>query len=290
MAFSVPAALNMSSAKALRGRALSALLKIAVAASRIGLGPLVAKAASIAYRDSQFAIEDGRWLNRQAEATFVSPTVHTTRFAAARQWVLDHWTWGYCPEPGDTVIDVGAGIGEETVVFSHLVGDAGRVISIEAHPRTFACLRKTIEYSGLKNVTPLSCALAEKDGELSISDADFHLGNSVIGQAGTTPVTARSLDSLAAELGLGDIALVKMNIEGAEKLAVDGMAETASRIRNLVISCHDFLVDHYGAGPDMRTKAHVRSVLQDQGFSISTRPEALEPWVRDYLYAGRQGA
>ena len=269
---------------------MSALLRIAVTANRLGLGPVVAKAASMAYRDSQFAVDDdGRWVNRQAEATFVSPTIHTTTFRAARQWVLDHWTWGYRPKPGDTVVDVGAGIGEETVTFSHLVGDAGRVISIEAHPQTFVCLRKTIELSGLTNVTPLCCALADEDGELFISDTDFHLGNSVIGQSGGTRVRARTLDSLAAELGLDDIALVKMNIEGAEALAVEGMAGTAPHIRNVVISCHDFLADHYGAGPEMRTKAHVRETLQGQAFIISTRPEAPESWVRDYLYAHRPG-
>ena len=269
---------------------MRALLKMAVAANRMGLGPLVAKAASIAYRDSHFAVdEERRWVNYQAEATFVSPTVHTTTFRAARQWVLDHWTWGYRPQPGDTVVDVGAGIGEETVIFSHLVGDAGRVISIEAHPQTFACLRKTIELSGLTNVTPLCCALADEDGELFISDADFHLGNSVIGQSGGTRVRARTLDLLAAELGLDDVALVKMNIEGAEALAVEGIARTAPRVRNLVISCHDFLAEHYGAGPEMRTKAHVRETLEVQGFIISTRPGALESWVRDYLYARRPG-
>lgn len=270
---------------------MSAFLKLALAANRIGLGPLVARAASIAYRESDFRVDEaGRWVNRQAEATFVSPTLHTTRFAAARHWVLDHWAWGYCPQPGDTVVDVGAGIGEEAVVFSRLVGDQGRVISIEAHPQTFDCLRETIERSSLTNVTPLRCALADRDGELFITDAAFHLGNSVVGQTGGMRVEARSLDSLVAELGLDEVALVKMNIEGAEKLAVEGLDQSGRRVRNMVVSCHDFLVDHYGAGEEMRTKVHVRRKLEDLGFTISTRPDAPESWVRDYLYAHRPGA
>ena len=61
---------------------MSSLLKIARAANRMGLGPLVARAASMAYRDSNFAVDgEGRWLNRQPEATFVSPTLHTTLYA-----------------------------------------------------------------------------------------------------------------------------------------------------------------------------------------------------------------
>ena len=112
---------------------MSVLFRIANAAGRIGLTPWVARVASLAYRGSDFSVDDhGRWVNRQAEATFVSPVFHTKSYAAVNEWVLDHWTWGYLPRAGDTVIDVGAGIGEEAVIFSRLVGESGRVISIEA--------------------------------------------------------------------------------------------------------------------------------------------------------------
>ncbi|MFL6727013.1 MAG: FkbM family methyltransferase [Sphingomicrobium sp.] len=268
---------------------MSVLFRIANAAGRIGLTPWVARVASLAYRGSDFSVDDhGRWVNRQAEATFVSPVFHTKSYAAVNEWVLDHWTWGYLPRAGDTVIDVGAGIGEEAVIFSRLVGESGRVISIEAHPRTFSCLQETIRHSGLTNVTPLYCAVAEQDGELSISDVDVHLANSVIGEGANLKVPARSLDSIAEEFGLGEIALLRMNIEGAEKLAVKGASRIASRVHNMVISCHDFVATEYGGLADFRTKGHVRSMLESQGFTISTRPDAAEPWVRDYLY-GRKG-
>lgn len=264
---------------------MSTFLKIAQVADRIGLRPLVAKAASMAYPASRFEVDDhGRWVNRQPEATFVSPIFHTTSFAGVKQWVLYNWAWQYQPKPGDTVIDVGAGVGEEAVVFSQLVGPNGRVISIEAHPGTFACLQQTIERSGLTNVTPVWCAVSDADGELMISDAAAHLTNSVIGQTEGIRVPARSLDSLAQELGLGEIALIKMNIEGAERPAVKGMKALARHVRNAVISCHDFVAEHYDGGPDYRTKAEVRPALEAMGFAITTRPDAPESWVRDYLY------
>jgi hypothetical protein len=39
--------------------------------------------------------------------------------------------------PGDTVIDVGANIGVLSLLASRLVGPSGRVLAIEAHPRTY---------------------------------------------------------------------------------------------------------------------------------------------------------
>jgi len=269
---------------------MSALFRIAAAAGRIGLTPLIARAASLAYRASDFSVDDqGRWVNRQPEATFVSPIIHTKSYDAVNDWVLDNWAWGYLPRVGDTVVDVGAGIGEEAVIFSRLVGESGRVFSIEAHPRTFSCLQETIRRSGLTNITPLYCAVSKQDGELLISDIDVHLANSVIGQGGGLKVPARSLDSLSDELGFGEIALVRMNIEGAEKFAVEGMSRLASRVRNVVISCHDFVATEYGGSPDFRTRDQVRRALEVQGFDISTRPDATEPWVRDYLYGRRAG-
>jgi hypothetical protein len=62
----------------------------------------------------------------------------------------------------------------------------------------------------------------------------------------------------------------------------------AARVHNVVISCHDFVATEYGGSPDFRTKGHVRPMLEAQGFTISTRPDAAEPWVRDYVY-GRKG-
>jgi FkbM family methyltransferase len=266
---------------------MSTAFKIASALDSIGLRKPLARAATLAYPASTFSVDArGRWVNRQPEATFVNTSLHTTSYNKVTDWVLDNWAWGYMPRPGDTVIDVGAGIGEEAVVFSRMVGEAGRVISIEAHPETFSCLQETVRLSGLKNVIPVSCAVADADGELFISTAEVHLASSVLGQSDGIKVPARSLDSLADELGLTDVALLKMNIEGAEKLAVRGISRLAPSIRNAIISCHDFISDSTG-DEQFRVKAEVRAALEAYGFTIRTRPDAPEPWARDYLYASR---
>ena len=263
------------------------LFQVAEQLDRIGLRRPVARLATLAYPASRFSVDGaGRWVNAQAEATFVSPALHTARYQALHDWVLDNWLWGHRLKPGDTVIDAGAGIGEETVVFSKMVGDTGRVISIEAHPDTFACLERSVRLSGLGNVTTVQCAVADEDGELSISTADCHVASSIVEDGGIC-VPARSLDSLAEELGLGAVAFVKMNIEGAERPAMRGMAQLFDRMEAACVSCHDFLAD-LGGSDAFRTKAEVRAALESAGFAIRTRADHPQCWVRDYLYARRR--
>jgi len=228
----------------------------------------------------------GRWVNIQPEATFVSPDVYTPYYAQVEASVMDYWCAFDRPGPGDTIIDVGAGIGEDAVVFSKLVGPSGRVIAIEAHPGTFACLQGTIERSGLANVVAVQCAIADREGVLTMSDDDAHLANSVLKAGGGVDVPARTLDALLAELGIGEVGLLKMNIEGAERPAMAGMRGSAPRIRTVAISCHDFVADA-GGGADFRTRDVVRPALEAMGYKVRQRAEAAHPWLRDTLYGTR---
>jgi FkbM family methyltransferase len=224
----------------------------------------------------------GRWVNRQQSATFVSPTIHALRYSDVKQRVLDYWCVHYRPAPGDTVIDVGAGLGEETVIFSHLVGPTGRVISIEAHPDTFAALCETIQRSGLGNITPLQCAASGEEGVLHISNSSNHITNNVIDGSGDVRVPARTLESICAELGIARVNFLKMNIEGAERFAVKGIGPLP--ILNIAVSCHDFVAEE-GASDVFRTKAEVALDLAGRGYTLSAKSDFRNACERDTLYA-----
>lgn len=277
---------------------MSALFRAASALDRMGARGLVAQAVSFAYRrrvpGMACSVDDrGRWVNSQPEATIVSPVIHTTPFAEYRAWVLDNWCHSYLPQPGDTVIDIGAGVGEEAIVFSQLVGPKGRVIAIEAHPGVFDCLQETLRRSGLTNVIPLGIAVGAEEGAIKIAPGDNFLTHSIVADrklGGGQQVSLRRLDSLCAELDLGEIALVKMNIEGAETDALLGMAGIAGQVRNAVISCHDFLAARPGGDQSLRTRAQCRPSLESYGFTISDRPDHPDEWTRDYLYGSRPGS
>lgn len=225
----------------------------------------------------------GRWVNLQPRATVVSPNIHTTSYESYYNWVIHHWANQYLPQLGDTVVDVGGGVGEEAIIFSKLVGPSGRVISIEAHPETFQCLAESVRKSNLTNVQTVNAAIADRDGTTVIANSDNHLTSSIMLGRGGLEVPMLTLDSVADQLGVQRINLLKMNIEGAESSALRGGAQFLSRTDNVCISCHDFLADRNGE-QSLRTKDEVIAILKSHKFLLSTRDHHELPWVRDYVY------
>ena len=261
------------------------------------LRPLVTAAASVyaSARDRRphiFSVDaDGDWVNWMRGTTFVSPIRHIQTIEEIEKSVHDHWSYKYFPRSGDVVVDVGAGIGEETVVYSRVVGEAGRIIAIEAHPHTFACLEKTVRSNRLTNVTTINCAITGRAEQLFISDdTTHHLANTVLSGINTIidgrariPIEGRTLDAVFSDLKLTRVDLLKMNIEGAEKPALLGMNESVKITRAVAISCHDFCVA-LGAPESMRTRVAVEAFLQEHGFGIERRPDDPRTWVPDFLY------
>jgi FkbM family methyltransferase len=242
---------------------------------------------SFAYREPCLVYwRDGAWIHHYRGAKIphatlgraAPPSVFT---AQAREMFL----YEYVPGTGDVVFDIGAGVGAEMLLFSRLVGPSGRVVSVEAHPRTYSRLHDLYKANRLGNVTPLQVAVSDTDGAVSISDLDHHLRNAVLGaDVGGIEVPARRVDTLANELGIERIDLLKMNIEGAERQAIQGVGTLLDNTRHVCISCHDFLADD-GGPHELRTKGFVREFLTERGFQVSTRDEAADPWTRDYVYA-----
>lgn len=70
--------------------------------------------------------------------------------------------------PGDVVLDIGGHFGYFAILFSHLVGESGRVVTFEPTPSTFSLLQKNT--ATLKNVIPLNMGAANRSGRLMISD------------------------------------------------------------------------------------------------------------------------
>jgi FkbM family methyltransferase len=198
--------------------------------------------------------------------------------------VDDRFRFDYLPGEGDVIVDVGAGFGEEALPLSRIVGPAGRILSFEAHPRAFAGLQLMCEINDLRNVEPFNVALIDCERTLRISDDDpISKGNTVIGQDGGIDVAGNRFDCLVRKCGLERIDLVKINVEGAELLTLEGMVDSLPMTRHLFIECHDFLAER-GADPAMRTKASVRAFLELHGFDVRGRPDE-RPWMNDSLYA-----
>lgn len=250
-------------------RYILALLAAIYASARVG------KVCRVSY--------DGDWVQKFPSGTLVERRLTLLTYGQIEKLAHDLWMYHYLPAEGETVVDIGAGTGWETLVFSRRVGKCGRVISIEAHPRAFACLTKMRSENQLENTTLIQAAIIDCKREVLISDFNEYLGNRVVKVDSGIPVVGTTLDQIFQSLRLSQVDLLKMNIEGAEKQALEGMREMIRKTRHVCISCHDFAANE-GWPDEMRTKADVIAFLEENDFAVFGRGSDPRPFVRDYVY------
>jgi len=205
------------------------------------------------------------------------------------QYTRDFWFQHYQPREGDVVIDVGAGRGEDTLTFSRAVGETGRVIAIEAHPLSFKILERFCRCNRLTNVTLLDVALMDKPGMVEIAGSESSWMDNAIADGnglGGVSVRATTLDEVCRQQGLKSVALLKMNIEGAERYALLGMEGAVRNIRQICVACHDFRFER-GEGEWFRTRSFVELFLVRNGFTLASRPDDPRDAVRDHVYGLR---
>ncbi|WP_295396384.1 FkbM family methyltransferase [uncultured Thiodictyon sp.] len=225
---------------------------------------------------------DGDWYNCRRHFTLVAPELNVTPRQSAVRAVTDYWNWNHGVRTGNTVVDIGAGIGDDVVIFSELVGVEGCVVAIEANPRTFRCLMKTVKANQLVNVVGVNAAIADTNGYTNMSDELNHLSNNIVSGRGDVSVRVLTLESALAEVNIESVDFVKMNIEGAEVAALRGMTELLKKIPRIVVSCHDFKANR-GEGECFRTFDDVKQILEKY-FGVLRRADDPRPEVSFYLY------
>jgi FkbM family methyltransferase len=242
---------------------------------------------------------DEMWIRRIGSHFYPDPEYVQLEDAAWQKWLTrsekflrdanDYWFHVYNPQPGDTIVDIGAGRGEDVFAFSHAVGPEGRVWAIEPHPVSYAALVKSCELNQLRNVTPLNLACVDAAAELQIESMPVW-ESSYVREGDPTPtshpVRGMRFDDIADAHGIGRIDFLKMNIEGAERDALPGCAETLQRIRFACVAAHDFRADR-GEGEQFRTLALVRDFLTRSGFSLITRDKDPRYYVPYHVHAVR---
>jgi FkbM family methyltransferase len=213
------------------------------------------------------------------------------------QRTSDYFFHLYKPKSGDVVIDVGAGRGEDVLLFSELVGLKGRVIAIEADPNSYDSLVRLCRQNNLSNVTPLNLAVVDCAQKVSIevgngADSGAWYEHSILepsGTAQTVQVDGKTLDLICEEEQVRHIDFLKMNIEGAEKLAVLGMSRTLASTTHVCICCHDFRADR-GHGEWFRSREQVIPVLRAADFELALRESDPRDFVRDGVHGRRRKA
>ncbi len=183
---------------------------------------------------------------------------------------------------GDTVVDIGANIGYYTLIFARLVGEHGKVFAFEPDPTNFALLKKNVEINGYSNVVLVPKAVSNENKTAKLFLCEHNQGmhrvyNSVFCN-----------DSIEIEfLKLDDyfqdekISFIKIDIEGAEYNAIQGMRNLLYRNRGVK------LLTEFSPAASLENEIDSTDyviLLVDLGFNIYSVGENIELVNIDKLY------
>jgi FkbM family methyltransferase len=175
----------------------------------------------------------------------------------------------------ETFVDVGANVGSYLLMVSKEYNDrAVKVIAIEAHPGNYKALVRNIECNNFENVIlPINKVVSDYKGLVDLYErshdgtrVDSELysvcndqridGYNVLHEAGKTlEIECDTLDNILVNYRAD---VIKMDIEGAEVLALKAAAKTLDRTRKIVVEIHG------------NRSEGVKQVLKSSGFKIES--------------------
>ena len=141
---------------------------------------------------------------------------------------------------GSVVVDIGAWIGP-TILFA-LARGAARIVALEPNPKSFSALERLVALNpGTESrITLVNAALSECEGSLTMGMPADDDDSSRFGLGGVgVEVRSTTLSRLLEETAVGVPDLVKIDIEGAEVLLSEDLAELSRRRGQVVhLSIH----------------------------------------------------
>jgi FkbM family methyltransferase len=172
--------------------------------------------------------------------------------------------------PGMTVMDIGANVGQFTLVAAGRVGPNGCVHAFEPTPELAAHILSNLELNGLENVAVNEIAVSEVAGRamLHFSEPGDPGENSIVNfvpGVRAIEVPTVTLDGYVASRGIGRVDVIKVDIEGAEMSALRGARVLLSGDDSpvLVLECHPKTLAFTGQSPD-----DMLTLLSSYGYSL----------------------
>lgn len=146
--------------------------------------------------------------------------------------------------PDDVLYDIGSSVGAWSIPAAAKLA-AGKVISFEPDPENQDCLLKNYKLNGLKNFQLLPIAVGDKAGKLELFTAGAYAASpslKPVNKISTSiKVNIEAVDELLDSGKIPPPNIVKVDIEGAEMMALKGMArllESPRKPRALVLELH----------------------------------------------------
>lgn len=149
---------------------------------------------------------------------------------------------------GMAVVDAGANIGFYSLLAARKAGPMGKVYAFEPEPSNFALLKKNVELNGYANVRSFLEALSESSRRVPLYLSHKGCGSHSLYQDRAVgndciEVQAVSFDDFWEAEGRPRVGLIKMDIEGSEPYAIEGMRRFLASVRELAM-----IVEYFPGG------------------------------------------
>jgi len=148
---------------------------------------------------------------------------------------------------GDVVLDIGGHTGAWTIPYAKFVGENGFVYVFEPEKEGAAAIQRNIYLNNISNAKLFQVAITDKSGSLDFyvrPDKDTHSifeethAKSPLGIQHTYKVDVFDIDNLIKKGNIKQPEFIKLDVEGAELLALEGMRNTLQNVRAIYIECH----------------------------------------------------
>lgn len=147
----------------------------------------------------------------------------------------------------DSFLDIGANIGIYSIIAASKI-NSGSIYSFEALPENYARLQENIKLNRFQQVHAYPIAISDNKGTvaLNIGEGDSLPFISNSHTTNTISVATETLDNLLDNQDISQLTLAKIDIEGAELLALKGAANLLEKQRPIVwIMEINYTVNHF---------------------------------------------
>jgi FkbM family methyltransferase len=135
--------------------------------------------------------------------------------------------------PGFVFLDIGSNIGGYALFVAALAGPGARILAIEPQPEIFERLMFNIRANGFGTMKAIDCAVADKDGEVTLFLSASNRGESSVkvvsgaDRSASVKVSSKTLLTIVQDEGFERIDAAKLDTEGAEDLILETYFKSA---------------------------------------------------------------
>jgi FkbM family methyltransferase len=183
------------------------------------------------------------------------------------------------PENG-CILDIGANIGLFSVYFTLKRPDI-KILSFEPHPKTFECLKNTIDSNHFKQITPVNKAIGKNKETLKLytsvlNDGGHSLTSEKLTEEGFSSdffeVEVAPLSHENMDLTINKVHVIKIDVEGAELSVLEGIKTLLEEDQPVIML--------ESSNKDLAEKSGIYKFFSDH---FPSKIEARIPGTKDFL-------